>query len=201
MYDKGKVLLGIAIFLLLVLTPVWYAAARGGPAERPELNLGTDAKACVRDSEYMRLLDSGAARPFSVKNTKELLEKDLEKDSPDLYMFLIKTLQDERLIGTIALDGVQDHHGDAFVSIGIGERQYWNQGYGTDAMRVILNYAFNELSLDRVSLNVFAYNSRAIRAYEKAGFKHEGCQREVLHRDGRRWDILYMGILRSEWVL
>ena len=155
----------------------------------------------TRDSQYMRLLDSGAARPFSVKSAKEMLEKELEGNSPDLYMFLIRTLSDGRAIGSISLDGVQGHHSDAYVSIGIGERRCWGQGYGTDAMRVILSYAFNELNLNRVSLNVFAYNSRAIHTYEKLGFKHEGCQREFLSREGRRWDLLYMGILRSEWSL
>jgi len=56
-----------------------------------------------------------------------------------------------------------------------------------------------ELNLHRVSLDVFEYNPRAIRSYEKVGFKHEGRVRQALNRDGRRWDILYMGILREEW--
>jgi RimJ/RimL family protein N-acetyltransferase len=153
-----------------------------------------------RDSEYLRLLDSSAARPFSAKENKEWLEKQLENDPHDLYMFVIKTLRDDRLIGEVSLDGVAWHHGDAFVGISIGERESWNKGYGTDAMRVILRYAFHELNLHRVTLNVFAYNHRAIRSYEKVGFQFEGRQREALHRDGRRWDILYMGILRSEWI-
>ena len=66
-------------------------------------------------------------------------------------------------------------------------------------MRIILRYAFDELNLKRVTLNVFDYNPRAIRSYEKAGFKLEGRQREALHKDGQRYDILYMGILRDEW--
>ena len=86
------------------------------------------------------------------------------------------------------------------MGIGIGERQDWNNGYGTDAMQVILRYAFMELNLRRVTLNVFEYNPRAIRSYEKAGFRHEGRIRQYLNRDGQRWDILYMGILREEWM-
>ena len=57
-----------------------------------------------------------------------------------------------------------------------------------------------EMNLRRVSLNVFEYNPRGIRSYEKAGFRHEGRQRQYLNRDGRRWDIVYMGILREEWM-
>lgn len=90
-------------------------------------------------------------------------------------------------------------NGDAYVGIGLGEQDCWGKGYGTDAMRLILKYAFTELNLFRVSLNVFEYNPRAIRSYEKAGFKHEGRIREFLHKDGKYYDLIYMGILRSEW--
>jgi RimJ/RimL family protein N-acetyltransferase len=85
------------------------------------------------------------------------------------------------------------------VGIGIGEREYWGKGYGKDAMRIMLRYAFMELNLHRVSLNVYEYNPRAIRSYEKAGFTVEGRQRQALNRDGRRWDMIYMGSLREEW--
>ena len=61
---------------------------------------------------------------------------------------------------------------DAFVGLGIGETEYWNKGYGTDVMNVLLRYAFMELNLLRVTLSVFEYNPRAIRSYEKAGFRH-----------------------------
>jgi RimJ/RimL family protein N-acetyltransferase len=63
----------------------------------------------------------------------------------------------------------------------------------------MLRYAFCELNLHRVSLTVFEYNPRGIHSYEKCGFKHEGCIRELILRDGKRWDVLHMGILRQEW--
>jgi RimJ/RimL family protein N-acetyltransferase len=66
-------------------------------------------------------------------------------------------------------------------------------------MRLVLRFAFGELNLNRLTLDVFEYNPRAIRSYESAGFKHEGRGRGWLKRDGRRWDMVYMGILRSEW--
>jgi len=66
-------------------------------------------------------------------------------------------------------------------------------------MRVILRYGFGILNLNHVSLTVFEYNMRGVRSYEKAGFKHEGIQRHFLNRDGRRWDMYRMGILKSEW--
>lgn len=152
-----------------------------------------------RDSEYWRLMDSSTTRPLSVKKVKEWIEKDLDQNDPDLYWFLIHTLADDRLIGEIGLDKPQWNHGEAYVGISIGEREYWGKGYGTDAMDVILRYAFQELNLQRVTLNVFDYNPRAIRSYEKAGFKHEGRVRQRLLRENRRWDLVHMGILREEW--
>jgi RimJ/RimL family protein N-acetyltransferase len=67
-------------------------------------------------------------------------------------------------------------------------------------MNVLLRFAFTEVNLKRVSLGVFEYNPRAIRSYEKAGFRLEGRLRSLLHREGRRWDNLFMGILREEWL-
>jgi len=90
-------------------------------------------------------------------------------------------------------------HGDGWIGLGLGEREDWGKGYGTDAMRVMLRFAFTELNLYRVSLDVFEYNPRAIRSYEKAGFVFEGRMRQWMRRDGRRWDFVYMGILREEW--
>jgi RimJ/RimL family protein N-acetyltransferase len=90
-------------------------------------------------------------------------------------------------------------HGEGWVGIGIGERAYWGNGYGTEAMCLLLRFAFAELNLQRVSLGVYAYNPRALRSYEKAGFRHEGVVRADCRRDGQRWDSVFMGILREEW--
>lgn len=152
-----------------------------------------------RNSEYWRLMASEAAYTHSVRAVKTWIEKELEQDPPHFLMFLIRTLEHDRLIGEVGLDVVRNGHGDTFVGISIGEREYWGKGYGTDAMRLILRYAFTELNLHRVSLNVFEYNPRAMRSYEKAGFKYEGRVRGALQRDGRRWDMIFMGILREEW--
>jgi RimJ/RimL family protein N-acetyltransferase len=149
-----------------------------------------------RDSEYLRLLDNGPAQAWSVKKVKEWIEKDQEGEE---YFFTIRALEGDRLIGFVGLGGVQPNHGEAWVGIGLGERDCWGKGYGTEAMELVLRYAFTELNLRRVSLGVFEYNPRAYRSYEKAGFSYEGRERKHLNRDGRRWDLIHMGILREEW--
>ncbi len=153
-----------------------------------------------RDSEYYRLLDTAAARLWSAKKMKDWFEKDLESASPNYVAFSVRTLTEDKLIGFVAFDSVNWTSREAFVAIGIGERDYWGKGCGTDAMRLMLRYGFTELNLHRVSLAVFEYNPRALRSYEKCGFRHEGREREFLLRDGKRWDMLHMGILREEWM-
>ncbi len=150
------------------------------------------------DSEYSRLLDWDPARRFSVKNSQKWIEKQYENDNN--HFFAIRTLTEDLTIGGIGLDGIRWTHRDCFVGIGVGDREFWGKGYGTDAMKVILRYAFTELNLHRVTLDVFEYNPRGVRSYEKAGFVLEGRARGVLLREGRRWDVLYMGILREDWL-
>ena len=148
------------------------------------------------DSEYGRLLDLDPAHFRSPKAIKEWFEKEMEKD---LWLFGIRTLKDDKLIGFVDLSSAPAH-GDSFVGIGIGEREYWGKGYGTDAMKLVLRFGFVELGLHRVSLDVFAYNPRGVKSYEKAGFKHEGRVREMIRRDGKRYDELFMGVLREDWL-
>lgn len=148
-----------------------------------------------QNADYLRALDSDPARPHSPASFAEW-EKDIT--SGNTFLFRIRLLENDVLIGFVALD-VNWANQNGFLAIGIGEPDCWGRGYGTEAMRLILNYAFNELSLHRVGLNVISNNQRAIALYEKLGFVREGAQREVVLRDGQRFDLVYYGLLRPEW--
>lgn len=168
-----------------------------------EENPETFAKAFnewFRDTEMSRLLDSDPPRLWSEVKLKEWMEKDLAEPDSNEYFFSIRTLEEQHLIGFIGLFSRDWHHGDAWVGIGIGDREYWGRGYGTDAMQVIQRYAFETLNLRRLTLVVFEYNQRAIRSYQKAGFVVEGVARQSMLREGRRWDWIYMGILKEDWL-
>ena len=147
------------------------------------------------DSEYQRLLDAGAANRYNVKLTKEFFEKEIG----DMHAFIIQKLDDDRKIGMIDLAGINWQVGSAWVGIGIGVREFWGQGYGTDAMKIILRYGFTQLNLNRIQLDVFSINQRGMKSYLKAGFKHEGHLHGNLLKAGVRYDEVFMGILRREW--
>jgi RimJ/RimL family protein N-acetyltransferase len=85
------------------------------------------------------------------------------------------------------------------LGIFIGDKRYWNKGYGTEVMRLLLRHGFSTLNLNRVFLRVFETNPRAIRSYEKAGFVFEGRMRQAEFIDGKYCDVILMSVLRSEW--
>src|SRR5574341_2290845 len=163
----------------------------------------TRAKAEVRwqrDTEFHRLADSGPAGMASEKKIKEWFEKQNEEVfKPERYSFSVRTLDEDKYIGFFGL-WVNLIHSEAWVGIGIGERDFWGKGYGTDMMKLCLQYAFTELCVERVSLGLHEYNSRALRSYEKCGFRLEGRTRQDIMREGRLTNTLWMGILREEWL-
>ena len=87
----------------------------------------------------------------------------------------------------------------AEIGIVIGEKKYWGKGYGSKALKLILDFGFKTLNLNRIALRVYSYNERAIKAYNKIGFKLEGTMREAIFFEGEYHDIHIMGILRKEW--
>ena len=131
---------------------------------------------------------------------REWVEKQNETGpKPERYSFSVRALDGDKHIGFFVL-WLDLIHNEAWVGIGIGDREFWGKGYGTDMMKLCLQYAFIELNVHRVSLGLHEYNPRALRSYEKAGFRLEGRTRKDLMREGKRYDSLWMGILREEWM-
>jgi RimJ/RimL family protein N-acetyltransferase len=147
------------------------------------------------DVEFSRMLDAKPAYPRSESQVSRFLHEESGKES---FMFAIRPKDDERFMGFIDIGGILWLHGTCWLGIAIGA-DYQGQGYGYEAIDLMLAFAFRELNLHRVQLTVFAYNLRAIRLYEKLGFVREGAFREALHRDGQRYDMFVYGILRGEW--
>jgi diamine N-acetyltransferase len=104
-----------------------------------------------------------------------------------------------KLIGSLAFDHIDWRVAAAEFGIVIGDKRYWNQGYGTEAVRLLLQFGFNTLNLNRIYLHVYETNPRAVRAYEKAGLTIEGRERQAEFRNGNYIDALRMSILKIEF--
>lgn len=143
------------------------------------------------DGLYLRLVDSDTAFPHPGLAPSQ--------GTATSFPFSFRTLSDGRLVGFGALHSVAWNNQAGRLALGIGRAEDRGKGLGREMLFLLLRYAFWELGLHRVSLDVVAYNTDAIRLYEAAGFRREGRLREDVYRDGKRYDRLFMGILRREW--
>ena len=155
----------------------------------------------THDSEFVRMMDVEPARPMSaamVKKQYEKLEKELEERKNQFY-FAIRAREDDRLIGKAVVQWIEWANGNGFLRLGIGSAEDRGKGYGTQALRMLLRFAFAELNLFRVSAIVPEYNTAAIALLKKFGFVEEVRRRQALERDNQRWDLLEYGLLSEEW--
>jgi RimJ/RimL family protein N-acetyltransferase len=104
-----------------------------------------------------------------------------------------------KLIGSCGFFNYDQRNASAEFGIMIGVKSYWDKGFGTEAVRLLVRHGFETINLNRIYLRVLETNPRAIRAYEKAGFTHEGRQRQADFKNGRYLDMLVMSMLRSEF--
>ncbi len=150
-----------------------------------------------QDAGFLRLFDSRPAYPRSEAQLAEWLDELRKADN--IFAFGIRRLDSDDLIGYLELDGIQWPHRVCGMGMGIGDRAEWGKGYGHEAARLALAFAFRELNLRRVEATVFSYNERSIALLEKLGFEREGVYRERLERDGTYHDMYLYGLLRREW--
>jgi RimJ/RimL family protein N-acetyltransferase len=120
------------------------------------------------------------------------------KEKKDTYYFSIIVKNEETLIGNCSFD-VDWKNRVGNVGILIGEKEYHNQGYGTEALNLVNKFAFEELNMNRMELTVHAFNVRAQQCYKKVGFKEEGRRRQAIFAHGKHHDSILMSILQEEW--
>lgn len=152
--------------------------------------------AWVNDPEVTRTLEL-FYRPRNLQAEREFIES-VNKSAQDV-VFAIVVKETDAVIGVAGLHRINFKERHAVFSIFIGEKSEWGKGYGTEATALMVGYAFDTLNLNRVSLQVYEYNQRGIRAYEKVGFVREGVLRQEHYYAGRYWDTIAMAILKEEW--
>ena len=155
----------------------------------------------THDAEFMRLMELKPVRPLSpaaLKKEYESIEKKMEEEK-NLFYFTIRARADDRLIGKAVVEWVDWTNGNGWIRLGLGAAEDRRRGLGSQTLRLLLRFAFAELNLYRVSAMLPEYNEGAIRLFRKFGFVEEVRRRQALERDGRAWDLLTFGQLRSEW--
>jgi RimJ/RimL family protein N-acetyltransferase len=156
----------------------------------------------THEAEYMRMLSPEPALPQSAAQLKKRYEK-IEKDQDekkDLFYFTVRMRSDDRLVGFARLYYVEWSNGGGFIQLGIGDPNDRRHGYGTEVLRLLLRYAFDELNLYRLTAVIPEYNPGALHLFPKAGFVEEVRRRKSLNRYGKHWDLVYMGILHEDWA-
>ena len=135
---------------------------------------------------YTSIINVEAEREFLTKLSKE-------------HNYSIIDIETNELIGSCGFIALDHLNQTAEAGIFIGNKNYWNKGYGTESFQLLLDYGFKALNLHNVMLMVYSFNERAIRIYKKLGFKIIGKRREALRRGNTTYDIIYMDILRKEF--
>ncbi|MBS4536506.1 GNAT family N-acetyltransferase [Clostridium sp. D2Q-14] len=135
---------------------------------------------------------------YSLEDTGNFYKKITTSDNSKT--FIIEEKDKKTAIGITTLLDIDFFNRNAEFIIDICEKDYWGKGYATEVLKVMLDYTFKELNLHRIYLKVFSFNKRAIKLYEKFGFKHEGNMREALYRDGKWHDIIFMGLLQKNYL-
>lgn len=155
------------------------------------------AQQFLNDAETKRFLTPGIPYPIVLEQEYKWFEG--MSSSEDRYSFAIETLKDGKYIGGCGLNSVDWKNSVAVVGIFIGDKNYWGKGYGTDAMKVLIRFIFEQMNVNKIKLFVYSFNERAVKSYEKCGFVKEGVLRQEMYRDGKYHDEYVMGVLRDEY--
>jgi RimJ/RimL family protein N-acetyltransferase len=146
-------------------------------------------------SEFLKYYDYYPPVPLNKDEVNKTFN-DYEKNEKS-EVFAVRL--DDTIIGVAGFDDIIKENQVATLFIGLGSEGERGKGYGRETMKLLLEYGFNDLNFHRIQLNVLEFNERAIALYEKFGFKKEGIFREFALRDGKRYNLLLYGLLKTEW--
>ena len=155
----------------------------------------------TNDPDFLHALGGEPARPVSpaqMKKKFEAIEKQLEESKNSFY-FTIRSLDDNRLLGFVRLDWIEWTHSTGNLRMAIGDAAERGKGYGSEALRLVLRFAFDELNLYRLSAALGEDNPAGLRFFERHGFTQEVRRRQALQRGGKFWDAIHLGLLEDEW--
>lgn len=143
--------------------------------------------------------DDCAAAPETIEQTRAYIDKVIAEADDSIRRWAVRRSADDQLIGYCMAAFIDRHNRRCRVGLTIGDRDSWGLGYGREALAALVRHCFEDLGLNRIGAEIFAFNERSIRLFERAGFKREGTVRQSVLKDGRYQDELLYGLLRGEW--
>ncbi len=149
----------------------------------------------MNDTEITRYLESRFSS-HSVEDLDNYISK-LQGDKDNVFLAIITKSSDQH-IGNIKLGPINWNHGRAEIGLVVGDKSYWGKGVGTEAIRLVTNYAFNDLNLHKLTAGCYSVNIGSGRAFEKAGFVQEGCRKDHCHLDDKYIDLILFGLVRTQ---
>jgi len=155
------------------------------------------ARVYINEEGVGDMLRGGIPFPLRPEDEDKWYES-LDANSDKQYDFAIEDKKNRNYLGGCGVNGIDAKNNVACVGLFLG-KEHCDKGYGTDALRILIDFCFKEINLNKVKLGVFSFNKRAMRCYENIGFKTEGVLRQEIYRRGKHHDTIIMGLLRSEW--
>lgn len=138
--------------------------------------------------------------PLPVERTRRYLERITTEEDEGIIRFGIHKREDDSLIGLCMIAFIDRYNKNCKIGISIGEKSEWGKGFGSEVIAEIVRYCFEDLDMNRIGAEIYAFNQRSMKLFEGAGFKREGIIRELVYKKGRFEDEYIYGILRSEWA-
>jgi RimJ/RimL family protein N-acetyltransferase len=150
----------------------------------------------INDRETKELL--GSYLPVTIKQEAQWIESLSEKDHTDIQLAIMTT--DGNLIGSMGIHRIDWKNRTASTGAFIGDKNYWDKGYGTEAKMLLLDYAFNTLNLRKIYSSALEYNKRSIAYQMKCGYKIEGRRIQQQYKKGRYWDEVLTAVFKKDWL-
>jgi RimJ/RimL family protein N-acetyltransferase len=139
-------------------------------------------------------------KPMTEEMEEEWYDSLKHRENDFLFSILLSQKDNsEKLIGNCGLHRIDWINRVGTAGIMIGEKKEQGKGYGTEAMRLLIEYGFNTLNLNRIELKVYDFNINAMKSYKKVGFIEEGCKRQAIWKNGKYNDIIIMALLKEDW--
>lgn len=150
----------------------------------------------VNDKELKKFLVTTIPFPITIWEEESWVKSQISNNN-GTYNFAIDDIKSNKYIGGCGIHSVDWLSRVATVGIMIGDKEYWGKGYGTDAMKVLIKFLFDDMNINKIRLSTFSFNERAIKSYKKCGFEIEGVLKEEIFKDGKYYDDIIMSIFNK----